>query len=134
MRTLLLEGNQLTDLPPQLGRLRHLTGLNIAHNPLVTPPRHIIDKGTKVLLCHICSIAVVTNSSHMCSQAVLKYLQECLSEAEEGEQQHSSDSTAPQGLSKQTVPLHPIDNRFSLVASTVIILLLFIVNSLVVYL
>ena len=66
----------------------------------------------------------MTNPSCIWSQAVLKYLQECLSEAEEGEQQHSSDSTAPQGLSKQTVPLHPIDNRFSLVASMVIILFL----------
>jgi hypothetical protein len=61
---------------------------------------------------------------YMLSQAVLKYLQECLSEAEKGEQQYSSDSTAPQGLSKHTVPLHPIDSRFSLVASTSIILLL----------
>lgn len=49
------------------------------------------------------------------AQAVLKYLQECLNKAEEGEQPDSSDSIA---LSKRTVPLHPIDNRFSLVAST----------------
>ena len=52
------------------------------------------------------------------AQAVLKYLQEYLNEAEEGEQPDSSDSTAPHNHSKHTVPLHPIDNRFSLVAST----------------
>lgn len=48
LRTLLLEGNKLTTLPPQLGRLRHLTGLNLSNNPLESPPKSIIEKGTKV--------------------------------------------------------------------------------------
>ena len=49
---------------------------------------------------------------------MLKYLLECLSESEEGDQPDSSDSTAAaHSLSKRTAPLHPIDNRFSLVAS-----------------
>lgn len=48
LRTLLLEGNRLTTLPPQLGRLRHLSGLNLSNNPLESPPKCIIEKGTKV--------------------------------------------------------------------------------------
>lgn len=64
LRTLLLEGNQLTDLPPQLGRLRHLTGLNIAHNPLINPPRHITEKGTKVCHTVIHCLAIVTKFNH----------------------------------------------------------------------
>ena len=48
-------------------------------------------------------------------QAVLKYLRECLNEIEDGEPE-SSDS-ADNISSKYTIPLQPIDNKFSLVAS-----------------
>ncbi|XP_064382340.1 uncharacterized protein LOC135331191 isoform X2 [Halichondria panicea] len=53
LRTLLLEGNRIISLPPQLGRLRHLTGLNLSNNPLENPPKHIVQKGTKVVLQHL---------------------------------------------------------------------------------
>lgn len=73
LRTLLLENNQLTSLPPQLGknraynhrrgvsrplptamacflagRLHHLSGLSLSQNPLECPPQHVVMDGTKV--------------------------------------------------------------------------------------
>lgn len=49
-------------------------------------------------------------------QAILKYLRECLNDTEDGEVE-SSDSTDNNVFSKHTIPLQPIDNKFSLVAS-----------------
>ena len=120
LRTLLLEGNQLTDLPPQLGRLRHLTGLNIANNPLITPPRYIVEKGTKVGCVAAVTIGclVTDDFSTRITQAVLKYLLECLNEVEEPPDSRPGDATVtPHSLSQRTVPIHPINDRYSLVAS-----------------
>lgn len=115
LRTLLLEGNQLTSLPPQLGHLNHLTGLNIANNPLTAPPRHVIEKGTKVAPGVVCWLI---KCNPKCIQAVLKYLRDCLNETEKVEP-NCSDSNIS-SVSKHTVPLQPIDNRFSLVAGMLI--------------
>ena len=113
LRTLLLEGNQLTSLPPQLGCLSHLTGLNIANNPLTSPPSYVIEKGTKVAPSVVCWL--VKCNYTMLIQAVLKYLRDCLNETEKVEPDNNVNS-----VSKHTVPLQPIDNKFSLVASMLI--------------
>ncbi len=53
LRTLLLEGNCLTILPYELGILRHLNGLNLSNNPIESPPKHIVQKGTKEVLQYL---------------------------------------------------------------------------------
>lgn len=53
LRTLLLEGNCITALPSELGKLSDLTALNLSNNPIETPPKHIIQKGTKVVLQYL---------------------------------------------------------------------------------
>jgi hypothetical protein len=49
LRYLLLEGNRLTKLPPQIVGLRNLTALNLADNPLEYPPLDVVNLG----LAHI---------------------------------------------------------------------------------
>ena len=51
-------------------------------------------------------------------QAVLKYLRDCLNETEKVEPDYSDSNV--NSVSKHTVPLQPIDNKFSLVASMLI--------------
>ncbi|XP_065882394.1 leucine-rich repeat-containing protein 27-like [Dysidea avara] len=53
LRTLLLEGNQLKTLPYELATLKHLSGLNIANNPLQSPPAHIVQQGTRAVLKYL---------------------------------------------------------------------------------
>jgi hypothetical protein len=45
LRYLLLEGNRLKKLPPQIVGLRNLTALNLADNPLEYPPVEIVEQG-----------------------------------------------------------------------------------------
>lgn len=41
----------LTELPWELGSLeKNLNNLDISHNPLVVPPKAVINKGTKEIL------------------------------------------------------------------------------------
>jgi Leucine-rich repeat (LRR) protein len=49
MKALLLEGNLISSLPPELGQLTGLTGLNLSGNPLTVPPQSVVEQGTKVL-------------------------------------------------------------------------------------
>ena len=35
------------------GRLTQLTGLNLASNPLVSPPPHVVEKGTRAVLKYL---------------------------------------------------------------------------------
>ncbi|XP_059163282.1 leucine-rich repeat-containing protein 27-like isoform X2 [Physella acuta] len=50
LRNLLLEGNNLRNLPLELGLVKSLHGLNIAGNPLDFPPQMIIETGTQGIL------------------------------------------------------------------------------------
>lgn len=96
LRTLLLEGNQLTTLPLQLGRLQ-LTGLNLSRNPLQSPPKHIIEHGTK---------------------AVLKYLRELLNETAEGGERETSDSDDSDRPKRRSItPLQPIQQHYGIVTA-----------------
>ncbi|PIK54003.1 hypothetical protein BSL78_09088 [Apostichopus japonicus] len=53
LRTLLLEGNLLTELPPELGLVKTLTGLNLRGNPLEFPPQRILEKGIKEIMRYL---------------------------------------------------------------------------------
>jgi len=50
---LLVQGNQLKELPIQLGNVPTLTGLNIADNPIVYPPPQVIKHGTQDILLYL---------------------------------------------------------------------------------
>lgn len=45
LKTLLLGINQLRVLPPEIGFVKTLTGLNLSQNPLEDPPQSVISKG-----------------------------------------------------------------------------------------
>ncbi|KAM6104922.1 leucine-rich repeat-containing protein 27 [Pterocles gutturalis] len=53
LKTLLLERNPIKELPPELGNLTSLTALNLRHCPLEFPPRGVIQKGLKAILCFL---------------------------------------------------------------------------------
>ncbi|XP_029887174.1 leucine-rich repeat-containing protein 27 isoform X4 [Aquila chrysaetos chrysaetos] len=53
LKTLLLEGNPIKQLPAELGDLTSLTALNLRHCPLEFPPKDIIQKGLKSILCFL---------------------------------------------------------------------------------
>jgi len=53
LRNLLLEGNQLSHLPFELGLLTSLSGLNLIGNPLVVPPQEVVACGAKVILKYL---------------------------------------------------------------------------------
>ncbi|XP_065671448.1 uncharacterized protein LOC136089406 isoform X2 [Hydra vulgaris] len=50
LKNLLLENNKLSSLPLELGYLTSLTGLNLSNNPLLFPPKHVIEIGVKGIL------------------------------------------------------------------------------------
>lgn len=50
LRTLLLQGNNITRLPIELGNVPTITGLNIAGNPLEYPPQNVLQEGTSSIL------------------------------------------------------------------------------------
>ncbi|XP_035186658.1 leucine-rich repeat-containing protein 27 isoform X2 [Oxyura jamaicensis] len=53
LKTLLLERNPIKELPTELGSLTALTALNLRHCPLEFPPKDIIEKGLKSILCFL---------------------------------------------------------------------------------
>jgi len=53
LRTLLLQGNQITRLPVELGNVPSLTGLNIADNPVEYPPKTVLQHGTHEILKYL---------------------------------------------------------------------------------
>ncbi|KAM6093423.1 LOW QUALITY PROTEIN: leucine-rich repeat-containing protein 27 [Theristicus caerulescens] len=53
LKTLLLEGNPIKELPTELGDLTSLTALNLRHCPLEFPPKDVIQKGLKSILCFL---------------------------------------------------------------------------------
>ncbi|XP_074883117.1 leucine-rich repeat-containing protein 27 [Buteo buteo] len=53
LKTLVLEGNPIKQLPAELGDLTSLTALNLRHCPLEFPPKDIIQKGLKSILCFL---------------------------------------------------------------------------------
>ncbi|XP_068545450.1 leucine-rich repeat-containing protein 27 isoform X2 [Anas acuta] len=53
LKTLLLEGNPIKELPTELGSLTSLTALNLRHCPLEFPPKDVIEKGVKTILCFL---------------------------------------------------------------------------------
>ncbi|KAM6265974.1 leucine-rich repeat-containing protein 27 isoform 1-T1 [Porphyrio hochstetteri] len=53
LKTLLLERNPIKELPPELGNLTSLTALNLRHCPLEFPPKDVIQKGLKSILCFL---------------------------------------------------------------------------------
>ncbi|KAM6390726.1 leucine-rich repeat-containing protein 27 isoform 1-T2 [Pluvialis apricaria] len=53
LKTLLLERNPIKELPAELGNLTSLTALNLRHCPLEFPPKHVIQKGLKSILCFL---------------------------------------------------------------------------------
>ncbi|RUS77823.1 hypothetical protein EGW08_014416 [Elysia chlorotica] len=65
LRNLLLEGNNLRNLPLELGLVRSLHGLNIANNPLDFPPNEIIEKGTQGILGFLREMMDAKNTAKM---------------------------------------------------------------------
>ncbi|KAM9282034.1 leucine-rich repeat-containing protein 27 [Cariama cristata] len=53
LKTLLLERNPIKELPRELGNLTSLTALNLRHCPLEFPPKDVIQKGLKSILCFL---------------------------------------------------------------------------------
>ncbi|XP_075011504.1 leucine-rich repeat-containing protein 27 [Calonectris borealis] len=53
LKTLLLERNPIKELPTELGNLTSLTALNLRHCPLEFPPKDVIQKGLKSILCFL---------------------------------------------------------------------------------
>ncbi|KAM6203862.1 leucine-rich repeat-containing protein 27 [Sarcoramphus papa] len=53
LKTLLLERNPIKELPTELGNLTSLTALNLRHCPLEFPPKDVIRKGLKSILCFL---------------------------------------------------------------------------------
>uniref|UniRef100_A0A8B9I3A4 Leucine rich repeat containing 27 n=1 Tax=Anser brachyrhynchus TaxID=132585 RepID=A0A8B9I3A4_9AVES len=53
LKTLLLERNPIKELPTELGSLTSLTALNLRHCPLEFPPKDVIEKGVKSILCFL---------------------------------------------------------------------------------
>nr|XP_013803825.1 PREDICTED: LOW QUALITY PROTEIN: leucine-rich repeat-containing protein 27 [Apteryx mantelli mantelli] len=53
LKTLLLERNPIKELPAELGNLTSLTALNLRHCPLEFPPKDVIQKGLKAILCFL---------------------------------------------------------------------------------
>lgn len=65
LRNILLEGNNLRNLPLELGLVRSLHGLNIAGNPLDFPPTEIIEKGAQDILGFLRSMMDAKNTAKM---------------------------------------------------------------------
>ncbi|XP_056113695.1 leucine-rich repeat-containing protein 27-like [Rhinichthys klamathensis goyatoka] len=53
LKTLLLEGNPITALPPELGNLMSLKALSLRNCPLTFPPRDVLDLGLPKILHHL---------------------------------------------------------------------------------
>ncbi|KAM6066749.1 leucine-rich repeat-containing protein 27 [Chlamydotis macqueenii] len=53
LKTLLLEGNPINELPAELGNLTSLAALNLRHCPLEFPPKDVTQKGVKSILCFL---------------------------------------------------------------------------------
>ncbi|KAM6130313.1 LOW QUALITY PROTEIN: leucine-rich repeat-containing protein 27 [Phoenicopterus ruber ruber] len=53
LKTLLLERNPIKELPAELGNLTSLTALNLRHCPLEFPPKDVVQKGLKSILCFL---------------------------------------------------------------------------------
>ncbi|KAM7102914.1 leucine-rich repeat-containing protein 27 [Ciconia maguari] len=53
LKTLVLERNPIKELPTELGNLTSLTALNLRHCPLEFPPKDVIQKGLKSILCFL---------------------------------------------------------------------------------
>uniref|UniRef100_A0A8C3CZS9 Leucine-rich repeat-containing protein 27 n=1 Tax=Cairina moschata TaxID=8855 RepID=A0A8C3CZS9_CAIMO len=53
LKSLLLERNPIKELPTELGSLTSLTALNLRHCPLEFPPKDVIEKGVKSILCFL---------------------------------------------------------------------------------
>ncbi|XP_068807444.1 leucine-rich repeat-containing protein 27 isoform X4 [Struthio camelus] len=53
LKALLLERNPIKELPAELGNLTSLTALNLRHCPLEFPPKDVIQKGLKSILCFL---------------------------------------------------------------------------------
>ncbi|CAL1545058.1 unnamed protein product [Lymnaea stagnalis] len=63
LRNLLLEGNNLRNLPLELGLVKSLHGLNIAGNPLDFPPQSIMETGTQAILQFLRDVLNAKNSA-----------------------------------------------------------------------
>ena len=53
LKTLLLGINQLRVLPPEIGFVKTLTGLNLSQNPLEDPPQCVISKGIYAIKAYL---------------------------------------------------------------------------------
>ncbi|KAM8806054.1 leucine-rich repeat-containing protein 27 [Eudromia elegans] len=53
LKTLLLERNPIKELPAELGNLTSLTALNLRYCPLEFPPKDVLQKGLKSILCFL---------------------------------------------------------------------------------
>ncbi|KAG5317535.1 LRC27 protein, partial [Pseudoatta argentina] len=53
LETILLQGNKIEKLPLELGLVPNLKILNIAHNPIITPPKDIIALGCSSILNYL---------------------------------------------------------------------------------
>lgn len=82
LRNLLLEGNNLRDLPLELGLVRSLHGLNITDNPLDFPPLEIIEKGTQNVLAFLRSMMDAKNTANM-GNLELKLSEDTINEYEQ---------------------------------------------------
>ncbi|KAG6935916.1 leucine rich repeat containing 27 [Chelydra serpentina] len=53
LKTLLLEKNPIKRLPVELGNLTSLTALNLRHCPLEFPPKDVVQRGLRSILCFL---------------------------------------------------------------------------------
>ncbi|XP_044880372.1 leucine-rich repeat-containing protein 27 isoform X7 [Mauremys mutica] len=53
LKTLLLERNPIKRLPVELGNLTSLTALNLRHCPLEFPPKDVVQRGLRSILCFL---------------------------------------------------------------------------------
>ncbi|KKK78253.1 hypothetical protein LCGC14_2845420, partial [marine sediment metagenome] len=53
LQELYFYNNQLTELPPEIGKLTNLDTLSLAENPLKLPPLEIVEQGTEAVLAYL---------------------------------------------------------------------------------
>ncbi|XP_033102940.1 leucine-rich repeat-containing protein 27-like isoform X2 [Anneissia japonica] len=97
LKTLLIEGNQISMLPVELGFIQTLTGLNLRKNPLEFPPQEVIDKGVYEILRFLCEISICQQRNQKGSLGELNFENLRIQNAGES----SSDSENLVGYSNQ---------------------------------
>ncbi|XP_068424387.1 leucine-rich repeat-containing protein 27-like [Clinocottus analis] len=59
LKTVLLEGNPISELPPELGNVITLKGLNLRNCPICFPPQHIVSQGLWSILQYLRSAMAI---------------------------------------------------------------------------